>query len=267
MGTSKRLLVVVSVLVLSGVTLAQVALSTPEPVDTPPVEVTTLPDGMEFVSIPSGSFLMGSPAFEADRGCDERQHTVTVESFELMTTEVTQGMWEEVMGTNPAHDYGVGDDYPVYYVTWHDCQDFIDRLNSLDTMHEYRLPSEAEWEYACRAGTTMAYYWGETMRDEYCWCWDNSDGALHPVGRKLPNAWGLYDMSGNVWEWCQDVYTAEYVECPANGAAYIGSGSYRVYRGGGWSLDAQYCRSAFRNVDSPGCSYSSLGFRLARSAW
>jgi formylglycine-generating enzyme required for sulfatase activity len=174
-------------------------------------------------------------------------------------------MWEEVMGSNPACDYGVGDDYPVYYVSWYDCRAFVDAMNVLDSVYTYRLPTEAEWEYACRAGTGTAYYWGGTMDGSFCWYADNSDGAAHPEGQKQANAWGLYDMSGNVWEWCEDVYTIHYEECPADGSAYTGSSSGRVERGGSWSGVAQCSRSSFRCDYSPGYSYYSLGLRLARS--
>ena len=224
--------------------------------------------GMEFISIPSGSFQMGSPSSESNRDSDESRHSVSVSSFDLMSTEVTQGMWEEVMGSNPSHFTG-DSNRPVEKVSWNDCQDFIDKLNDLDPSHTYRLPTEAEWEYACRAGTSAAYYWGnsssESTMSSYCWYTENSNSSTHSVGTKSPNAWGLYDMSGNVWEWCQDVYTSNYSSCPTNGSAYSGRGSNRVYRGGGWIINARYCRSAFRNYYSPGYRLISLGVRLARS--
>ena len=236
--------------------------------------------GMDFVSIPAGSFEMGSPSSENNRDSNESLHSVRVGSFEIMTTEVTQGMWEEVMGSNPSHDYGEGSNYPVYYVSWEDCQEFIAKLNDLDRGHTYRLPTEAEWEYACRAGTSSAYYWGssssESVMKQNCWYEKNADDgywstphASHegtqPVGMKSPNAWGLYDMSGNVYEWCQDVYTSDYSSCPTDGSAYRGQGSYRVLRGGGWSSRARLCRSANRGGLSPGGRDLNLGFRLARS--
>ena len=227
-------------------------------------------EGMEFVAIPAGSFQMGSPSSESDRESNEKQHLVTVRSFELMTTEVTQGMWQEVMGTNPASGYGVGSNYPVYNVSWNDCQEFIAELNDQDSRYTYRLPTEAEWEYACRAGTTTRFYWGNSDSSSdiggYAWYDGNSNSSTHPVGQKLPNAWGLYDMSGNVWEWCQDGYTNDYDNCPTDGSAYCGSVSYRVGRGGGWSDDARYCRSAVRGDSGPGDGEINVGFRLARSA-
>ena len=231
--------------------------------------------GMEFVSIPSGSFQMGSPSSEDGRFDDESRHSVYVGSFELMTTEVTQGMWEEVLGTTvdemrsrSEYDYGLtgfGSDYPMYYVSWDDCQDFINELNDMDPNHTYRLPSEAEWEYACRAGTTECFYWGSSMNGSYYWYYGNSGSNTHPVAAKHPNTWGLYDMSGNVWEWCADLYTSDYDNCPTDGSAYKGSGSNRVLRGGSWSYYARDCRSAHRSNGSPGGSSYFLGFRLARS--
>ena len=224
--------------------------------------------GMEFVTIPSGSFMMGSPSTESGRDNDEEQHRVSVGFFEFMTTEVTQGMWEEIMGNNPAHDYGVGDNYPVYYVSWNDCQDFTDRLNGMDPNHTYRLPSEAEWEYACRGGNTTCYYWGDSSSESvigrYCRYIENSDSTAHSVGTKDPNDWGLYDMSGNVWEWCEDSYRSHYGDCPTDGSAYKKSGSDRVRRGGSWYSVTYYCRSANRHSFSPGNSGNSLGFRLVR---
>lgn len=229
-----------------------------------------LPTGMEFVTIPAGSFQMGSPLSESDRESNEKQHRVTVRSFELMTTEVTQGMWREVLRNNPASGYGVGDNYPVYNVSWYDCQEFIAVLNALDSRYTYRLPTEAEWEYACRAGTTTRFHWGNSDSSSdaglYTWYLRNSNSATQPVAEKLPNPWGLYDMNGNVIEWCQDVFTRNYDDCPTDGSAYAGSGSSRVSRGGSWFYDARYCRSAIRYYYGPETRYNSLGFRLARSA-
>ena len=238
-----------------------------------------LPIGMEFVSIPYGRFEMGSSS--SDRDTERPVHTVYIDEFEMMTTEVTQGMWEEVMGEsiydlrdaqNSSWElYGVGSDYPVYYVSWKDCQEFVDRLNEMDTGHTYRLPSESEWEYACRAGTTTEYYWGdsssESVMGQYCW-YDESveSGSTHPVAQKLPNAWGLYDMSGNVWEWCEDRWHDDYNGAPNNGSAWTsGSSDSRVViRGGSWDLDASFCRSARRGISISGFYIPILGFRLSR---
>lgn len=161
-----------------------------------------LPAGMEFVPVTGGTFDMGSPESEGRRNADELLHSVTPGDFELMSTEVTQGMWEQVMGENPASDaYGLGEDYPVYYVSWDQAQEFIARLNEIDPSHEYRLPTEAEWEYACRAGTDTFYSFGHAAGElgRFAWYSANAGGKLHPVGQKAANPWGLVDLHGNVW--------------------------------------------------------------------
>jgi formylglycine-generating enzyme required for sulfatase activity len=230
-------------------------------------------DGMVFAWIPSGSFSMGSPSSEYGHISSEGPvHAVTIRGFEMMTTEVTQGMWEEVVGTLPLSvndlaDWGVGSDYPVYAVSWDECQMFVDSLNARDSVYTYRLPSEAEWEYACRAGTSTAYYWGDSVDSTYCW-YDGNSEALRPVGQKLPNAWGLFDMSGNVSEWCEDSYNLTYDGVPGDGSPwYSAENSYRVVRGGS-ICDAGWIRSASRayGIQSPESNDISRGFRLARSA-
>ena len=238
---------------------------------TTPDRVLTFPEGMEFVSIPSGSFEMGSPDSDPESWDIERPvHTVTLNySFELMTTEVTQGMWEEVMGDNPS--FFTGDlNRPVEKVSWEDCQEFVDAMNDYFPDHEYRLPTESEWDYACRAGTTTRYYWGNdpdhTLIDQYAWYDENSGVTTHPVAQKLPNAWGLYDMNGNVLEWCEDWYHDSYSGAPTNGSAWLyPAGYYRVLRGGSWDYQARYCRSTERYNSSPDDRSFNQGFRLARS--
>ena len=140
-----------------------------------------LPSDMIFEVIPSGSFSMGTPETDTARGLNETEHRVYLDSYELMTTEVTQGMWKTVMGTSPSTDCGEGSNYPVYNVSWNDCQEFIRKLNELDRDHTYRLPTESEWEYACRAGTVTRYYWGDTDSlctvDHYCWFADKFGGT------------------------------------------------------------------------------------------
>jgi formylglycine-generating enzyme required for sulfatase activity len=236
----------------------------------PVIGAYLLPGNMAFASVPAGSFSMGSPSSESERGSDEGPvHTVNIQSFELMTTEVTQAMWEEVMGTNPSNFTG-DPNRPVENVSWNDCQEFITRINDFDLSYTYSLPSEAEWEYACRAGTTTRYYWGNdpnsTEIDQYAWYTDNSNSTTHPVGQKLPNAWGLYDMSGNVLEWCADWYHESYSGAPTDGSAWVSpSGSYRVIRGGSWNYSAGGCRAADRYGIGPDSGVDFLGFRLARS--
>lgn len=168
---------------------------------------------MRFVRIPEGKATIGSPKDEKGRFSDEQQIEVQFdEPFYMMETQVTQAMWESVMGENPSYfkeDQGT-EDRPVERVSWHDVQEFIRKLNEIyeDDGIEFRLPTEAEWEYACRAGTTTAYCFGDDPErlDEYAWYSNNSGGRTHRVAQKKPNAWGLYDMHGNVWEWCQDEY-------------------------------------------------------------
>lgn len=232
--------------------------------------------GMEFVRIPSGSFSMGSDCGDTD---ELPIHTVYIESFDIMTTEVTQGMWEEVMGITVEEQsllvspflelYGEGDTYPIYYVSWTDCQNFIKRMDELDTGYTYRLPTEAEWEYACRAGSQTEYYWGDddsnTKMDIYCWYDDNSDSNAHQVRQKEPNGWGLYDMTGNVFEWCEDNYHDNYDTAPVDGTAWLDSESeYRIIRGGASNTSPYYCRSAFRGAVYYDDRLYELGFRLIR---
>lgn len=223
------------------------------------------PQGMDFATIPEGSFVMGAPSSEYEWDEDEKQHRVSISAFELMTTEVTQGIWREIMGGNPALCHGNADEYPVYYVSWNDCQDFIENLNDMDPNYTYRLPTEAEWEYACRAETSSQFYWGDSFSSStielYGWCRGYN---IHPVATKRPNAWGIYDMIGNVWEFCQDVYIDDYDNCPSDGSAYTGPGSRRVIRGGSYRVYVS--RSANRNRISPGYRLPVVGFRLARSS-
>jgi formylglycine-generating enzyme required for sulfatase activity len=221
---------------------------------------------LEMVWIPAGTFMMGSPDDEQDRsGGEGPQHQVTLtQGFYMGIYEVTQAQWEAVMGNNPSVYSGAN--RPVEDVSWDDAQAFIAELNTLTGL-TFRLPTEAEWEYACRAGTTTRFYWGDDPSyneiDDYAWYRDNTD-ATHDVGLKLPNAWGLYDMSGNVWEWCADwkgFYPSGSVTDPTGPS----SGSERVYRGGSWDYDPQYCRSASRLNDPPDFSINALGFRVVLS--
>ena len=218
--------------------------------------------GMEFVKIPSGEFMMGSNEYNGEQPV----HKVTIRtSFFLGKYPVTQKQWVKVMGSNPS--YFKGDDLPVEKVSWDDAQKFIQKLNQMEGTDEYRLPSEAEWEYACRAGTTTRYYFGddELKLGNYAWYSSNSGDETHPVGQKKPNAWGLYDMHGNVWEWCQDRWHDNYSGAPSDGSAWEdGSVSDRVIRGGSWSSHASLCRSASRNRNGPGDRAYSLGFRVLR---
>jgi formylglycine-generating enzyme required for sulfatase activity len=232
---------------------------------------------MEFIKIPAGEFMMGS----SHGGDDEKpQHKVNIsQPFYLGKYPVTQRQWREIMGSNPSSF--PGDDNPVESVSWDDVQEFIQKLNKApDKLKhcEYRLPTEAEWEYACRAGTTTEYSFGddEELLGKHAWYGENSGGKTHPVGGKAPkgkthpvggkapNPWGLYDMHGNVWEWVADWY-GDYPEGEATDPTGAESGSARVVRGGSWNRGAQFARSALRLWDLPDDRYSGSGFRLAAS--
>jgi formylglycine-generating enzyme required for sulfatase activity len=230
--------------------------------------------GMTFVLIPAGTFMMGSPEDEPGRHSDETLHQVTLtKSYYMQTTEVTQGQWKALMGSNPSSFDECGDNCPVEYVSWNDVQEFITELNKRGE-GTYRLPTEAEWEYAARAGSSTAFANGDITEtgngydpnlDAMGWYFGNSRYIIHPVGLKQPNAWGLYDMHGNTWEWCQDIYNVDIYKSDQTDPIYIGEGSNRVIRGGGWNGYAQYCRSAYRDDSSPDARYGSVGFRLMRT--
>jgi formylglycine-generating enzyme required for sulfatase activity len=221
-------------------------------------DVMTVAHGMEAVYIPAGEFQMGS----ADgwfNGDEKPAHQVVFsEAFWMGKYEVTQAQWEAVMGANPSYFKGCPQ-CPVKNVSWDDCQEFIKKLNERKDGWEYRLPSEAEWEYACRAGTTGDYA-GEL--DEMAWY--GSFSGTHPVGEKKANAWGLHDMHGNVSEWCQDRWHENYDGAPNDGHAWEqGSDNRRVVRGGSWNDFANYCRAAFRYRLAPGDRGIVVGVRLA----
>lgn len=221
--------------------------------------------------IAPGSFVMGSPENEIGRDDDEAQHRVELtQGYWLADTPVTQALWEAVMETNPSHFKDPK--CPVEFVTWDDCQRFITRLNELVPGLDARLPTEAEWEYACRAGTTTATWVGDLQKgqeirarllDPVAWYYGNADGKTHPVAQKQANPWGLYDMLGNVYEWCADwhaPYDATTLYDPHGPAM----GVRRVIRGGSWLGDARGVRAALRFALVPGFRDDSLGFRLAR---
>ncbi|MDP6803698.1 MAG: SUMF1/EgtB/PvdO family nonheme iron enzyme, partial [Gemmatimonadota bacterium] len=236
-----------------------------------------------FVEIPAGSFTMGSASGESGRGGDEKQHRVTLtRGFSMSATEVTQAQWKSVMGSNPSHFKGGA--LPVEKVSWFDAVKFCNALSERAGLRAayqihgesvkwdrdangYRLPTEAEWEYACRAGTETRFSSGNGDSDleRVGWYYGNSREKSHEVAAKPPNAWGLYDMHGNVWEWCWDWYGG--YPGSVTDPAGPDSGSYRVDRGGGWFNNAWYCRSANRGWIDPGYRDRYLGFRLSRSAF
>ncbi|MDP8205289.1 MAG: formylglycine-generating enzyme family protein [Candidatus Electryonea clarkiae] len=224
-------------------------------------------NSMKFVEIPSGSFLMGSPSNESGHGSAEGpQHRVQISSFKMMTTEVTQAPWEAVMGSNPSNFKGTN--LPVEKVSWNDVQEFIKKLNRMDPGKEYRLPTEAEWEYACRAGTKTKYYSGSSDSDLGRVAWYNENSSkTHPVGQKEPNRWGLYDMHGNVWEWCEDWYDSNYYSSsPSSNPKGPGSGTFRVLRGGSWYFNPGRCPSADRSGAAPDFRNHDNGFRVVCSS-
>ena len=217
---------------------------------------------MEFALIPAGEFIMNHPSDqEQEDSATDPTHTVRISKpFYMSVYEVTQEHYEKVMGTNPSRFKGPR--LPVETVSWRDAQRFCQKLSNIDG-GRYRLATEAEWEYACRAGTTTAYYWGDDFDDRYAWAIMNSKAATHDVGTRLPNAWGLHDMAGNAAEWCQDWYgpydpnSAEQVD-PKGPSA----GTYRVLRGGSWGHTPASCRSANRNWHTPNHTYDDCGIRI-----
>ncbi len=229
---------------------------------------------MKMIWVEGGDFLMGCTSEQSDCGADEQNvRRVTVDGFYIGMLEVTQSQWEKVVGTTISQqgnkkgsDYslkGVGPDYPMYYVSWDEAMEFC-RLLSNKTGLTYTLPTEAQWEYAARGGNKNegAKYAGSNIIDAVAWCTDNSRSSAHIVGSKRANALGIYDMSGNVWEWCKDWYANSYVSYYTNNPTGPSSGSYRVIRGGGWSSNNPSCRVADRDNRSFGYRGSNLGFRV-----
>jgi formylglycine-generating enzyme required for sulfatase activity len=255
------------------VTAARVALAAlkpSEPSPRPSPAVSPLQSGSsalsgEMVLLPSGVFTMGSGASEADRGNDEGpQRQVRVERFELGKYEVTQGQWLAVMGSNPSHFKACGSDCPVEQVNWDEVQGFIKRLNERTGL-VYRLPSESEWEYGCRAGEQQRYC-GSNEVESVALYRQNSGIKTQRVGQKRANAWGIHDMSGNVWEWTQDCWNDSYANAPVTGAARTdGNCVRRVLRGGSWNVNARFVRAAYRSNNVPATRFNDIGFRLART--
>lgn len=265
-----RVQIIHGMLMLAILAAPVAAETTPLPRDQPITNNT----GMKFVRIPPGEYLRGSPTDENAREADEHQHKVRLtRPFYLGVTEVTQKQWHAVMGHHPA---GVrGDDLPANRISWHDAVTFCLRLSAQDG-RKYRLPTEAEWEYACRAGTTGPHA-GNV--DDLAWYHANSDQQTRPVATRQPNAWGLYDMHGNVWEWCSDIYgpyprgmtidpasvlPGDYqpppaIECelPMHATAPV-----RVLRGGSWTNPVFGCRSARRDWALPDAASDTVGFRV-----
>ncbi|MEA5617394.1 formylglycine-generating enzyme family protein [Cronbergia sp. UHCC 0137] len=251
---------------------------------------------LEMVLIPGGTFMMGSPEEELKSSSDERpQHEVSIKPFSMGKYPITQAQWQVVAALpqvkqelKPDPSGFKGAKRPVEMVSWHDAVEFCARLANR-TQRPYRLPSEAEWEYACRAGTTTPFHFGETIttdlanyrgtdNKEYNWSGSYGDGVkgisrkeTTEVGSfKIANEFGLYDMHGNVWEWCQDDWHSSYETAPTDGSAYLNdkASSNRLLRGGSWFVGLANCRSAFRAYDDAGFVFNSYGFRVAcGAAW
>ena len=226
----------------------------------------------KMIAVEGGTFTMGATSEQGSDACDEEKptHSVTLSSYRIGETEVTQALWQAVMGQKPTSDgsqwsssYGLGGNYPAYYVSWNDCQDFIRKLNAL-TGESFRLPTEAEWEYAARGGNkSRGYkYAGSNTLGNVAWYSDNSGSQTHNVATKSPNELGLYDMSGNVREWCQDWY-GSYSSGSQTNPTGPSSSSRRVDRGGSWLSNAWDCRVSTRYYVTPGYRYDYIGLRLA----
>jgi formylglycine-generating enzyme required for sulfatase activity len=251
------------------------------------------PMGMEFVYVPAGNFMMGSAdaavqtaykQAQIDVGADhaklewftreQPRHRVAIrKGFYMGRYEVTQAQWQAVTGNNPSNFKGC-DQCPVEQVSWNDAQEFIRKLNAVNDDFTYSLPSEAQWEYACRAGTTTEFAFGNSLSSgpanfDGNYPYDGAAKGVNrekttPVGSFRPNAWGLYDMHGNVWEWCEDVWHENYNGAPADGSAWLSGGdsNYRVDRGGSWDFHGDALRSAYRFKAKPDVRVSNSGLRV-----
>ena len=224
----------------------------------------------DMVKVEGGTFLMGATSDDDLANDNEMpRHSVTLSDFYICKYEVTQELWQAVMGSTPnggwTDQYGKGDKYPAYKISWNDCDTFLQKLNAKTGLN-FRLPTEAEWEYAARGGNkSKGYtYAGSNTIGDVAWYKSNSSSKTHEVMQKQANELGLYDMSGNVWEWCSDWYSSTYYSESDNSTAPKGpsSGTYRVYRGGAWSSYAWYCRVAYRNYYTPNFRNYNLGFRV-----
>ena len=230
---------------------------------------------MRMIYVEGGTFTMGCTS-EQGGECDNDEspnRQTTVSSYYIGMLEVTQSQWEKVMGTSVYQQRdkantewpmrGVGPEYPMYYVSWEEAKEFCARL-SRQTGKTYRLPTEAEWEYAARGGKKNegTKYSGGWSIGDVAWYTGNSSSSTHPCGTKRSNALGLYDMSGNVWEWCEDWYASQYLQYDNNNPEGASSGSYRVNRGGSWSNGAEYCRVSLRYYNAPSGRDCGLGFRV-----
>lgn len=279
----KKYVFVLSLLVTSMISLSLMAQST-NPVlndSTNKNIIFTLPNGpsFEMVFVQGGTFTMGCTEDQKGKCEDDAlpAHQVVLTDFYAGKYEVTQALWKAVMGTTVEQQckmagqhnvYGVGDDYPMYYIHFREATTFCENLNQIlanqiPEGYEFALPSEAQWEYAARGGVKdePSMYAGGKFASDVAWYEGISEHSSHPVGQKQPNELGLYDINGNVWEWCQDWYDSYRSNAQTNPTG-PSSGSYRVYRGGGWNYSASGCRVAVRYGDTPGGRNCFLGFRV-----
>ncbi len=250
-------------------------LNPPEPEPSGNQTFTANGVSFEMIAVEGGTFTMGATEEQGSDASDGEKpaHQVTLSSYMIGKTEVTQELWEAVMGKSLSQiaselgnsTRGVGINYPMYYVSWEDCQEFITKLNAL-TGKTFRLPTEAEWEFAARGGTKSQgfTYSGSNTVDDVAWYFDTSSSTTHPVATKAPNELGIYDMSGSVYEWCNDWYSRSYYtsESQTNPTG-PDSGSNRVWRGGSWAGDARACRVSNRSSKDPTYRGNYLGLRLA----
>jgi len=221
--------------------------------------------GIKFTYIPDGSFMMGSPKEEGDEN-ERPQHKVYINGFWMSIYEITQKQYKSVMDTNPS--VFKSENLPVEQVSWIDAMNFCFKLSKM-TKENIDLPTEAQWEYACRAGTTSQYYWGDKPDNDYFWAGNNANNKTHEAGQKKPNAWGLYDMCGNVWEWCKDIFNDNYYsvskDIDPKGPTFLveieKSNDLHVLRGGGFYRDYGL-RSACRSYEYPVEKSDSVGFRI-----
>ncbi|MFQ5716933.1 MAG: formylglycine-generating enzyme family protein [Nitrospinales bacterium] len=222
-------------------------------------EIVSPATGITLVEIPAGCFQMGSDAEEDN---EQPVHEVCLDRFYIGKHEVTQKEWKTVMGENPSQFKG--DNLPVDNISWNDAREFTTKLNAMETERKYRLPTEAEWEYAARASSDQEHFWGENAADDFAWYDENSGDKTHPVGGKKPNAFGLYDMAGNLWEWVSDWYAEDYYQnSPRKNPKGPPTGEKKSIRGGSWFYDDFSMRSAFREAQYPKTKYNYFGLRIA----
>ncbi len=259
----KKIYLIILLLLTGCASGIQVQIKSPNPDDGFPPSYTDKYTGIEFILLPSGSFTMGSPDTEKGRDGDEGPtHTVTLDSFYISKYEITQAQWEKVVGNNPSHFKGYPG-LPVENISWDNVQEFLKRLNK-KTGLKYCLPTEAQWEYACRSGTQTPFCCGSDNKtlNEYAWFSINSGGETHPVGLRRPNRWGIYDMHGNVNEWIGDGRRG-YLSREEHNPRGVHSSVKALYRGGCWLYPAYLCRSANRMTVEKKFKSHIIGFRLA----